>query len=115
MFEAIPPRVPFGIASEGSFRSPLRFAPAIIPVTAGKKTANTVKKLVSPPVSGSKEKLGMVFLHAKPTKPSSLFVSVEGIGGEPGTMDVIDIKKAIKVASADLGKQAGGIIFWKME
>ena len=43
------------------------------------------------------------------------FVSVEGIGGEPGTMDVIDIKKAMKVASVDLGKQAGGIIFWKME
>lgn len=43
------------------------------------------------------------------------FVSVEGIGGEPGTMDVIDIKKGIKVASADMGKQAGGIIFWKME
>ncbi len=43
------------------------------------------------------------------------FVSVEGIGGEPGTMDVIDLKKFKKVASADLGKQAGGIIFWKME
>ncbi len=43
------------------------------------------------------------------------FVSVEGIGGEPGTMDVIDIKKAEKVASVDMGKQAGGIIFWKME
>jgi DNA-binding beta-propeller fold protein YncE len=43
------------------------------------------------------------------------FVSVEGIGGEPGTMDVIDLKKFEKVASADLGKQAGGIIFWKME
>ena len=43
------------------------------------------------------------------------FISVEGIGGEPGTMDVIDIKKAEKVASADMGKQAGGIIFWKME
>lgn len=43
------------------------------------------------------------------------FVSVEGIGGEPGTMDVIDIKKGTKVASVDMGKQAGGIIFWKME
>jgi len=43
------------------------------------------------------------------------FISVEGIGGEPGTMDVINIKKAIKVASVDMGKQAGGIIFWKME
>jgi len=43
------------------------------------------------------------------------FVSVEGIGGEPGTMDVIDLKTFEKVASADLGKQAGGIIFWKMD
>ncbi len=43
------------------------------------------------------------------------FVSVEGIGGEPGTVDVIDIKKAEKVASVDMGKQAGGIIFWKQE
>jgi DNA-binding beta-propeller fold protein YncE len=43
------------------------------------------------------------------------FISVEGIGGEPGTMDVIDLKKAIKVTSVDMGKQAGGIIFWKME
>lgn len=43
------------------------------------------------------------------------FVSVEGIGGEPGTMDVIDLKKAAKVASVDMGKQAGGIIFWKQE
>ncbi|PZX46984.1 YncE family protein [Algoriphagus chordae] len=43
------------------------------------------------------------------------FISVEGIGGEPGTLDVIDIQKAEKVASVDMGKQAGGIIFWKME
>jgi len=43
------------------------------------------------------------------------FISVEGIGGEPGTMDVIDIKKTTKVAFVDMGKQAGGIIFWKME
>ncbi|EAZ81711.1 YncE family protein [Algoriphagus machipongonensis] len=43
------------------------------------------------------------------------FISVEGIGGEPGTMDVIDIKNAEKVASVDMGKQAGGIIFWKMD
>ncbi len=43
------------------------------------------------------------------------FVSVEGIGGEPGTMDVIELKSAKKVTSVDMGKQAGGIIFWKME
>ena len=42
------------------------------------------------------------------------FISVEGIGGDPGTMDVIDLKTLKKVASAELGKQAGGIAFWKM-
>jgi DNA-binding beta-propeller fold protein YncE len=55
--------------------------------------------------------------HGVTISPDSkyAFVSVEGIGGEPGTMDVIDIKNAKKVASVDMGKQAGGIIFWKME
>jgi len=43
------------------------------------------------------------------------FVSVEGVGAEPGSVDVIDLKKLEKVASADVGKQAGGIAFWKME
>jgi DNA-binding beta-propeller fold protein YncE len=43
------------------------------------------------------------------------FVSVEGIGGEPGAVDVLDLEKLIKVASADIGKQAGGIAFWKVE
>ncbi len=55
--------------------------------------------------------------HGVTISPDSkyAFVSVEGIGGEPGTMDVIDIKNSKKVASVDMGKQAGGIIFWKME
>ncbi|GJM28535.1 MAG: hypothetical protein DHS20C17_11700 [Cyclobacteriaceae bacterium] len=43
------------------------------------------------------------------------FVSVEGIGGEPGAVDVIDLQKLNLVASADVGKQAGGIGFWKMD
>ncbi len=43
------------------------------------------------------------------------FVSVEGIGGEPGAVDVIDISALKIVASADVGKQAGGIAFWRME
>lgn len=43
------------------------------------------------------------------------FISVEGIGGEPGTVDVIDLKSYKKVGSAEIGKQAGGIAFWKME
>jgi len=43
------------------------------------------------------------------------FVSVEGVGGEPGTVDVIDLDTASRVASVELGKQAGGIGFWKQE
>ncbi len=42
------------------------------------------------------------------------FVSVEGIGGEPGTVDAIDLELLEKVASVDIGKQAGGIAFWKV-
>ncbi len=42
------------------------------------------------------------------------FVSAEGIGGEPGAVDVIDLEKETRVASVDVGKQAGGIAFWKM-
>ena len=36
--------LPFGIAVAGSFRSPDKFAPATIPVTAGKNTPKSVKK-----------------------------------------------------------------------
>ncbi len=43
------------------------------------------------------------------------FVSLEGVGGEPGTVDVIDIAGGRLVASIDVGKQAGGIVFWKAE
>ena len=37
--------IPFGMATAGSFRSPDKFAPATIPVTAGKNTPKTEKKL----------------------------------------------------------------------
>ena len=42
------------------------------------------------------------------------FVSVEGIGGEPGSVDVIDLAARRLVAFAAIGRQAGGIAFWKM-
>ena len=41
------------------------------------------------------------------------FISIEGKGAEPGTMEVIDLTALTKVASVDLGQQAGGIDFWK--
>ena len=42
-------------------------------------------------------------------------VTAEGIGGEPGAVDVIDLQAQQRAASAETGKQAGGIAFWKME
>ena len=42
-------------------------------------------------------------------------VTVEGIGGDPGTVEVIDLESGTRVASAQIGKQAGGIALWKME
>ncbi len=43
------------------------------------------------------------------------FVSVEGVGGEPGTVEVFDLRSHERVAKLDVGKQAGGIAFWKAE
>lgn len=37
------------------------------------------------------------------------FVSVEGVGSEPGKVDVIDLVTLQRVASASVGQQAGGI------
>lgn len=42
------------------------------------------------------------------------FVSVEGIGGDPGTVDVIDLETFELTASINVGMQASGIAFWKM-
>jgi len=42
------------------------------------------------------------------------FVSVEGIGGEPGSVDVIDLERLRLIDTAEVGKQAGGIAFWKL-
>jgi len=43
------------------------------------------------------------------------FISVEGKGAEPGTVEVIDLAALRKVASVDVGQQAGGIDFWRSE
>jgi DNA-binding beta-propeller fold protein YncE len=42
------------------------------------------------------------------------FISQEGVGSEPGTVDVIDLRDLQKVATIDVGQQAGGIDFWKV-
>jgi DNA-binding beta-propeller fold protein YncE len=43
------------------------------------------------------------------------FISVEGTGSEPGTVDVIDLIAMKKVASVNVGQQAGGIDFLRSE
>jgi DNA-binding beta-propeller fold protein YncE len=43
------------------------------------------------------------------------FVTDEGSGSQPGTVDVIDLTTLARVASIDVGAQAGGIDFWKSE
>lgn len=43
------------------------------------------------------------------------FISIEGVGSEPGTVDVIDLASLKKVASVDVGQQAGGIDFLRSE
>jgi DNA-binding beta-propeller fold protein YncE len=42
------------------------------------------------------------------------FISQEGVGSEPGAVDVIDLRALRKVATIDVGQQAGGIDFWKV-
>ena len=44
-----------------------------------------------------------------------VFISVEGVGAEPGTVEVIDLTSLKTVATVDVGAQAAGIDFWKIE
>ena len=43
------------------------------------------------------------------------FVSVEGVGAEPGKVDIYDLSAFVRVAEVEVGQQAGGIIFWKIQ
>lgn len=43
------------------------------------------------------------------------FISVEGIGSEPGTVEVIDLDAMKTVATVDVPRQAAGIDFYKTE
>ena len=55
--------------------------------------------------------------HGVTVSPDSrfAFISVEGVGDDPGTVDVIDLESYEVVASVDVGKQASGIDFWKID
>lgn len=55
--------------------------------------------------------------HGVVVSPDSryAFVTVEGVGAEPGKVDVFDLRTFERVASVEVGQQASGIAFWKME
>lgn len=55
--------------------------------------------------------------HGVAVSPDSryAFVSSEGVGAQPGKVDVYDLRALARVATADVGQQASGITFWKME
>jgi hypothetical protein len=42
------------------------------------------------------------------------FLTVEGVGSEPGTVEVVDLGMLRTVATMDVGQQAAGIAFWEM-
>lgn len=43
------------------------------------------------------------------------FISIEGIGSDPGTVEIIDLQSLKSVATVDVGAQAGGIDFLRIE
>jgi hypothetical protein len=55
--------------------------------------------------------------HGVAISPDSryAFVSSEGVGAAPGKVDIYDLRAMTRVATVDVGQQAGGIAFWKME
>lgn len=56
-------------------------------------------------------------IHGAVVSPDNryAFISVEGVGSEPGTVEVIDLNALKTVATVDLPEQAAGIDFFKME
>ncbi len=56
-------------------------------------------------------------LHGVVVSPDDLFafVTVEGVGAEPGTVEIIDLKALKTVATVDVGQEAAGIDFYKIE
>jgi DNA-binding beta-propeller fold protein YncE len=56
-------------------------------------------------------------LHGVVVSPDDLyaFVTVEGVGSEPGTVEIIDLKALQTVATVDVGEEAAGVDFYKTE
>ncbi len=56
-------------------------------------------------------------LHGVVVSPDDAyaFVTVEGVGSEPGTVEIIDLKSLKTVATVDVGEEAAGVDFFKTE
>jgi DNA-binding beta-propeller fold protein YncE len=56
-------------------------------------------------------------LHGVVVTPDNryAFVTVEGIGSEPGTVEIIDLDALKTVATVDVGQEAAGVDFYKTE
>jgi DNA-binding beta-propeller fold protein YncE len=56
-------------------------------------------------------------LHGVVVSPDDAyaFVTVEGVGSEPGTVEIIDLKALKTVATIDVGEEAAGVDFFKTE
>jgi DNA-binding beta-propeller fold protein YncE len=56
-------------------------------------------------------------LHGVVVSPDDAyaFVTVEGVGSEPGTVEIIDLGALKTVASVDVGEEAAGVDFFKTE
>jgi len=63
------------------------------------------------------EKTSITLAHGVTASPDSryAFVSVEGKGAQAGKVEIFDLVSFAKVATVDVGQQASGITFWKME
>ncbi len=67
--------------------------------------------------STARIKTSTTVTHGVVVTPDSryAFVSSEGVGAEPGKVDVIDLAARATVGTVDVGQQASGIALWKME
>lgn len=56
-------------------------------------------------------------VHGVVASPDSryAFITVEGVGTEPGTVEVVDLEAKKTVATVDTPPQAAGIDFWKIQ
>ena len=63
------------------------------------------------------EKTSITLAHGVTISSDSryAFVSVEGKGAQPGKVEIFDLTSFTKAATVDVGQQASGITFWKMQ